>query len=389
MTSPFAFRMRAYAAAHLGFDEQLRISWPDAVAMVQSEYTGGPDGRAYPVTLFAEIRGDAESRDGAQEHLSASIGNALPVIALAANAAIDDPLAIAVFGLDLSTPQEFTWYAAPHASQWFPPGKRRIPADATLALMTAVGHHPQTDLLQRAIESYRRALSNWVPERLLMAGEFLYISAETLSRCMLETRSAARDITPRNLARLERASDQDALRARYLRDEVFARDEEAFEAMHAASNGFEHGYMSVVEVRGLIGTVLERSMAAVRRALIATAGVPEDARNVLLGEDYAEPRGLVPAFHVVTGRLRLGDPSKPPSDDLGTLELDFPQPVPEARATNAGEVEIDFRRTVTARGLPENVVIDVEGTGLRAAHVRHVAVRPDGVTRASESKQAE
>ncbi|MBV9193905.1 MAG: hypothetical protein JO168_07135 [Solirubrobacterales bacterium] len=112
-------------------------------------------------------------------------------------------------------------------------------------------------------------------------------------------------------------------------------------------------------------------------------------RVTSFGEDYAEPRGLVPALYVVTGRLRLGDPTKPSPDDLGTLELDFPQPVPEARITNAGEAEIDFRGTVTARGLPENVVIDMEGTGLRAAHVRHIAVRLDGVTRASEPKQAE
>ena len=45
-------------------------------------------------------------------------------------------------------------------------------------LMTAVGTHPQTDLLQRVAECYRNALSNWFPERILMAVEFLYIAAE-------------------------------------------------------------------------------------------------------------------------------------------------------------------------------------------------------------------
>jgi hypothetical protein len=53
------------------------------------------------------------------------------------------------------------------------------------------------------------------------------------------------------------------------------KDEEAFEAMQKASNGFEHGYLGVDEVRGLLNPVLERSMEHVRRALVATAGVEE------------------------------------------------------------------------------------------------------------------
>jgi hypothetical protein len=52
----FAFRMGAYSAAHLDFDDHLRLAWPDAAAVVVSEYTGGEDGRAYPVTLHADVQ---------------------------------------------------------------------------------------------------------------------------------------------------------------------------------------------------------------------------------------------------------------------------------------------------------------------------------------------
>ncbi|MGZ6565520.1 MAG: hypothetical protein ACXVH1_39380 [Solirubrobacteraceae bacterium] len=152
MASPFVFKMRAYAAAHFDFDQHMEVTWPDARAYVQSEYTGGSSGRAYAVTLYAEIFGEAPSLEAAQRHLSASIGNALAVVALAANAAIDNPLAVAVFGLDLTQPQELIWYSTPHASDFFPPGRRKIDPKATLDLMTAVGQHPQTDLLQRATE---------------------------------------------------------------------------------------------------------------------------------------------------------------------------------------------------------------------------------------------
>ena len=154
MASPFVFKMRAYAAAHFEFDQHIEVNWPDARAYLQSEYTGGSSGRAYAVTLYGEIFGEATSLEAAQLHLSALIGNALPVIALAANAAIDNPLAVAVFGLDLTEPQELIWYSTPHASEFFPPGLRKIDPKATLDLMTAIGN-----IRRQTSSSGRRSLT--------------------------------------------------------------------------------------------------------------------------------------------------------------------------------------------------------------------------------------
>jgi hypothetical protein len=93
--------MRAYAAAHFDFDDALQIAWPDADAILQSEYTGGDDGRAYAVTLHGEIRGPGDSLAEAEPRLSGALAAAFPLIAVAANAAIADPLPIASHGLDL------------------------------------------------------------------------------------------------------------------------------------------------------------------------------------------------------------------------------------------------------------------------------------------------
>jgi len=186
--------MRAYAAAHFPFDDVMTVTWNDAEAKLQSEYTGGEDGRAYAVTIHGEIRGLADTVEDAEARFSNMIGNCLPLIAVAANAAIDDPLAVATHGLDISEPQPFIGYRTPSASEWFPPGKRLIDAEATHAFMAAVGNHPQGELLLRVIEAYRRALANWIPERRLVAGEYLFISAETLGRFMIEGRAAGRQM---------------------------------------------------------------------------------------------------------------------------------------------------------------------------------------------------
>jgi hypothetical protein len=205
------------------------------------------------------------------------------------------------------------------------------------------------------------------------AGEFLFIAAETLSRCLIETRSAEKGITPKNLAQLSKEPSPDGLRHRYLREEVFAGDLEALEAVRAASDGFEHGYMATTGVRDLMDKVLERSMTAVRAALVRASGVGDDVQSILLSNEYTEPRGLVPAIHFVTGELAMKDTTKAPPD-LGPLELDYPRPAPVARRTTEGKVEIDLPTTLTALHLPDNVEIRVQGGGLRAAHVKRTGL---------------
>jgi hypothetical protein len=127
--------------------------------------------------------------------------------------------------------------------------------------------------------------------------------------------------------------------------------------------------MAVHEVLGLTDQVLERSMSSVRRALILAAGVASEIERVLLSDDYAEPRGLVPALHVVTGQLILKDPTQPPPPNLASVEFDYPRPAPKATETPEGQVNIDFPATLTALQLPTNVAVQITGTGLRAAHM--------------------
>jgi hypothetical protein len=204
-----------------------------------------------------------------------------------------------------------------------------------------------------------------------MAGEFLYIAAETLSRFLLEARAAERGITPTNLARLKSASSKDALRERYLRDEIFAGDRGALQAMHAASNGFEHGYMAVQDIRGLMEPVLERSMNLVRRSLIEAAGAGSEAEEILLGDGYSVPRALVPpSLHVMTGQLARKDPTHPAPGDLPRLELGFLRPEMVVQELAGGRVDATFNADVKALYVPDNVEMRNIRFGMRTAHAK-------------------
>ena len=111
---------------------------------------------------------------------------------------------------------------------------------------------------------------------------------------------------------------------------------------------FEHGYMAVDQVRGLLEPVLERSMTYVRGGLIKESGVAADAQQRLLASTYEEPRGLVPAVPFVRGHLRRVDPQQPPTGiDGAAIELEWSGEAPKATRTDSGEVELSFTENVT------------------------------------------
>lgn len=375
MPQPFLVRLRAYSAIHLAHEDRLWITWPDAKAVLQSEYTGGKSGRAYPVTLHGEIRGSVADLDAAQERLGGSLNHVFPIVALAGNAAIDNPLMITAHGLDLSDPAPFIWYHTPGAAHWFPPGRRTIDPELVHSLMVAVARHPETETLYQAIASYREALGHWMPEQQLMAGEFLFIAAETLSRCIIEQRAAARGMTPKNLARLLKCGSDKALRRKILEEEVFRSDTAALEAMETASNGFEHGYMAIHEARGLMVRVLERAMVHVRRALIETAGVDMTTQQALLANPYSEPRGLVPVLQILQGQLRRQDTAQPlPAMNSPAVELSWPAVPIEVEEDTGPDLTLKLPSNITVTLLPENTTLDINGTGLRASAIKGMGI---------------
>jgi hypothetical protein len=128
--------------------------------------------------------------------------------------------------------------------------------------------------------------------------------------------------------------------------------------------------------------VLAYSMSLVRRRLVLAVGADSTAETVLLGDDYEEPRGLVPALFVLQGELALKDPTKPPPPDLGaSFEVVFPVSAPSAIEVSAAEsLEIKFHPNITFQ-LPDNISASNLTPGLRAAHIKTFSAQVDSITR--------
>lgn len=393
MQDTFTFQTRAYAAAHFEWEELLQVNFPDGCrCLLQSEYTGGREGRGYPVTIFGEIRGEFPELEVAQSRLANLInGDLLPVISVATNAAVALPMPVACFGVDLADPQAFLGYRTLPAESFFPPGKRRIQVEPLVELMKAVGSREDSAALRRANESFRHALLHWSPQERLLGGEFLYIAAETLSRFLAESRARERGINPRALARVEGLAKVEDLR-RAILIEIFNGDKDVLEALEEASNGFEHGYMATSSVRERMEPVLEDALRAVRAALIRAAGVGEETVTALLCEDYDEPRPLVPPLYLLEGTLSRTDPSVPASEDLpwGAIDLKWANLEPRTAEVD-GEVVFVFQPEIEISNLPENVSLTTKRSGLQASYVtaRPAPAKSEQAERPNEKSSGE
>lgn len=89
-----------------------------------------------------------------------------------------------------------------------------------------------------------------------------------------------------------------------------------------------------------------------------------------MGDDYTEPRGLVPVLQIVKGELRLKDPSQPlPTMDSPAVELRWPASPIELVPGSGPVLELKMPSNITVERLPPNTVLEINGTGLRASAI--------------------
>lgn len=148
--------------------------------------------------------------------------------------------------------------------------------------------------------------------------------------------------------------------------------------------------MTIKDVRGLIDSVLERSMRHVRRALVKTVSPDSETTTQLLSDDFDEPRGLVPVLQIIYGHLRCTD-LRLPLPEMGSpaVELEWPPGAMEAVRTPTGDLEMKLPANITVAQLPENATLTIKGTGLRAANVKSVRTPDVTVIRDHEESDTE
>lgn len=361
-------------------DKSIRIlSFPTAVGPVDITYLTRHSEEGYespvPREMWIDVRGQAEAEFGDVIGAYANAGTQfIPTIAVSANAWVGDAEPKIAFEAtpDATERSHFTNFVREESGTMPRPG-RNIDTETTLSLIMAISGHPETERLRRAIQQYAMALGHWKMGHETMALAHLYIGMEALTpvavRRERERQGADDDALAKAYGIDERRKGARAgkLHSEIRRQVLFRGDDEAASKARQASDGFEHGFLDFVKVRGLAQEVRDRTAKYLRTAILKLGDVDTETRNKLEAAPFDTPlRSFLSRY--MWGTL-LGE-----AEDMAAPDQAYPVITWRSRLKEFRR-EPDGRYTVT----PEETMTMKFSDALRYRRDRFEIWGPEGV----------
>lgn len=270
----------------------------------RTQYVSGGFEAKTPRAMYAEVSGQAESLEDAIQRFPNAARSLAPIFDVALNASVDD--LDLHFGFD-ATPElhEREFFQSFVRDAALTPRRTRPVSTALLSHLTeAIARHPDNVRLHRAAAHYQQALRFWGFGDETRAVSQLWMGFEALTpvakRCELE-RTATE--SSGDLARVM-GVDERKLEPALRRVVLFRGDDTAYRATNQASNGFEHGFMPLDELRVLARGTRDASAAYLRRAIIELSGVDSAVASEALAAPYDWPIIGFPITKYLRGKLR-------------------------------------------------------------------------------------
>jgi hypothetical protein len=256
-------------------------------------------GAAVATELIASVTGDANGLAPASAESLVLANRLSPVIALVANAAIDD------FRLQLildetagSRKREFLQFAVP--SPELARTSRIFPVAEAGEVYRALEAHPSRDRLYSAIVQYLLTMRNWNGDAIL-ALSHAFIGMEAIKVVALDDELQRVSLTSAQLAQKWHVNVSQLRNEARLRL-LFGNDATCHDSAHDASNGFEHGYETYDAVNVLSQQVRDKTAHYLRSAILRYLGLTPGTSQLLASAPYDSMRA-VPDFGGVQGTV--------------------------------------------------------------------------------------
>lgn len=265
-----------------------------------------------PGQLWIEITGIAPSLDEALEPFANAALASSAVIALSANAAVDEPDVELAFDSSVGEgAREFFQSIMPPERLGVIHSGRLLDMEATHALLKAIWESKDHERLLRASHQYNLSLRNWRHGHATLSLAHLWMAVEALSPVRIRAELRLRGLkTSRELAGALgidlTASDSvvsRALEAAIRQNFILRGDAECYAQGKRASDGFEHGFLDLGKVFDLSAKVRVAMAKHVRSEIFALSGLGAVLHERLENGEFAEPIGHWPVAKYVRGTL--------------------------------------------------------------------------------------
>ena len=247
--------------------------------------------------LTIEVSGKANSLDEVQRRYNAVAQVASNVLALGANAIVEQPPVVELAYDVTPEHEEHDFFQRRHPE---PPLEilqgRPIHPILLVPLYECFARHPEADRLNQAAAHYNIALAHWQPGSELLALNHLWIGVETLTPAFLKRECETRGMNKEdlynewNLPAQELKRDRMNKLAAEVRSRIiFKGDQECYRNAKDASDGFEHGFLSLSEAHDLATRARDETAANLRRAIFKLADLDQPTLSALLDPPFNRP----------------------------------------------------------------------------------------------------
>lgn len=172
--------------------------------------------------------------------------------------------------------------------------------------------------LDRALRQYELALREWRVGGEWLALSHLWIAAENLTTLVIRKLLAERGVNQEQLAQSYEIVTDDPCRPRWIsllgarirQNHIFAGDNETYQLAKDASDGLEHGYLTLDKVAKKALKCADKTFAYVRRSIVALLDLPAEVADELNAIPLRDVQSM---RKVARGRL-IGSADNPAID---------------------------------------------------------------------------
>ncbi len=255
-----------------------------------------------PRELWIDVRLEAGSIDEAIDQARVLASAIAPVVAFATNAGIGAMEPHVAFEVTAGMAErDFVEYFVPDERGLVPQSRAADP-DVIVATADAAFASAHWKGIATALAHYFAALGHYHVGGEALAVGHLFMAAEALREATLFEYCSTSGRSEADIMADEGHEHRGHLLAWARREIIFAGDGEVYSAAKRASDGLEHGFRTVSEVRGLAEPVCDRTFMYVRKAIVDLLDIPEASRKALL-DRFGTPADTQSLRRRVTGVL--------------------------------------------------------------------------------------
>lgn len=287
--------------------------FPSALGPIKVSYTSRwltrPNNVRMPGQLWVEASGQGPDFETTVPVLANAALAGLPAMAVACNAAIQDPeLEIAFDSTEGSSQREFFQAYVRPESNYISDARLAHP-EAIALVTTAIATNEYRDQLLRASDQYRIALDSWAVGRESLTLAHLWMSVEALTVPQRDELKRTHQVQSNQDLALKLGVNIKELDGAIRRQYLLSGDTDCYRKAREASDGLEHGFLGFDVIRSNAAEVRERLAMYVRAAIFRLAMVRQSAVATLTAPPYDQPLGIWPLVKFITGTLEGGSPT--------------------------------------------------------------------------------